>query len=300
MKTFPDNKISTFRTKLPAPVNLNGAGQSKRWEVGLSEILYPKTWQNVSKNETDVFLTVIAAVALPPPLQGGKLKEVKINLPPGLYNSVDDVVYTLNQHLVLHKVDASFDVLRYRHKVQISLGSRISAVKLGSGLQRRLGFQQHELDGPFRILGRHLESTKGQHTIVIEDGEIQPLSAALDSIDNGSEGGGGGGNVLSKVIYVSSRPPDLNAGLSALYVYCNLVQPRPVGDSMVPLLRTVPNRGYQGDTVAISLQPVHYLPVNQTYFDTVEVNIRDDTGELVPFESGRVIITLHFRSVPSL
>ena len=39
-----------------------------------------------------------------------------------------------------------------------------------------------------------------------------------------------------------------------------------------------------------------YVPVSKKEFNTVEIDIRDDTGRPVPFEFGKVITTLHFRS----
>ena len=40
---------------------------------------------------------------------------------------------------------------------------------------------------------------------------------------------------------------------------------------------------------------VHYVPLLLKEFGTIEVDIRDDTGRRVPFEYGRVTVTVHFR-----
>ena len=39
----------------------------------------------------------------------------------------------------------------------------------------------------------------------------------------------------------------------------------------------------------------HYVPLNKKIFDTISINIGDEAGDLVAFEHGKVIITLHFR-----
>ena len=39
----------------------------------------------------------------------------------------------------------------------------------------------------------------------------------------------------------------------------------------------------------------HDVPLNKKIFDTISINIRDEAGDLVAFEHGKVIITLHFR-----
>jgi hypothetical protein len=87
----------------------------------------------------------------------------------------------------------------------------------------------------------------------------------------------------------------LNNKITALYVYCDIVRPRVVGDSRVSLLRPVPVTGDHGKNVFFSFTNVHYLPINTNIFQTVEIDIRDDTGQPVPFRSGRVVITLHLR-----
>jgi hypothetical protein len=102
------------------------------------------------------------------------------------------------------------------------------------------------------------------------------------------------GELASGVWYSGSRGA-LNKDITALYVYCDIVRPRVVGDSRVSLLRPVPVTGAHGENVFFSFTNVHYLPLNINIFQTVELDIRDDTGQPVPFESGRVVCTLHFR-----
>jgi hypothetical protein len=41
--------------------------------------------------------------------------------------------------------------------------------------------------------------------------------------------------------------------------------------------------------------PTQYCPLLQKLFQTVEIDLRDDTGYIVPFERGRVVVTLHCR-----
>ena len=86
---------------------------------------------------------------------------------------------------------------------------------------------------------------------------------------------------------------DLAQGFYALYVYTSIVEPRVVGDSVVPLLRIVPIEGKHGDLVSKSFDNVQYVSVLHKEFTTIEVDIRDDTGRSVPFERGRT--TFHFR-----
>lgn len=93
----------------------------------------------------------------------------------------------------------------------------------------------------------------------------------------------------------ASREVDLDFGFHNLYVYCDIVQAQVVGDSHVPLLRIVPVEGRDGERVSkIFLNP-QYLPISRKQFESIEVNIKRDTGEKVSFETGRVLLTLHLR-----
>ena len=82
--------------------------------------------------------------------------------------------------------------------------------------------------------------------------------------------------------------------VDSLYVYCDLAEPRVVGDSLVPLLRIVPVEGHHGELITRIYENVHYVRVQRKAFQMIEVNIRDRTGKKVPFERGTLNVTLHF------
>ena len=86
---------------------------------------------------------------------------------------------------------------------------------------------------------------------------------------------------------------DVKKGLNYLYVYCPLVESRMVGDAQVPLLRIVSVEGRNGEMITRVFDPIQYCPLLQKRFQTVEIDLRDDTGSIVPFERGRVVVTLH-------
>ena len=88
---------------------------------------------------------------------------------------------------------------------------------------------------------------------------------------------------------------DMAQGFCSLYVYTNVVESRVVEHSVVPLLRIVPIKGKHGDVVSKSFDNVQYIPVLHKELTSIEIDIRDDAGRRVPFERGRVTVTLHFR-----
>lgn len=91
------------------------------------------------------------------------------------------------------------------------------------------------------------------------------------------------------------RPADISRGLNAIFVYCPLVEPRIVGDTQAPLMRIVPVEGKDHDDISHVFDPIQYVPLAQRRFQTIEIDLRDDTGKPVPFERGRVTVTLHCR-----
>ena len=68
-----------------------------------------------------------------------------------------------------------------------------------------------------------------------------------------------------------------------------------MGDIKAPLLRVVDAAGNFADTIHRLYTTPQYVPVSKKEFNTVEIDIRDDTGRPVLFVFGKVITTLHFR-----
>ena len=101
-------------------------------------------------------------------------------------------------------------------------------------------------------------------------------------------------NILSETEQ-GSQIVDMAQGFHNLYIYTSIVEPRVVGDSLVPLLRIVPVHGVNGEMVAVTYENIHYLPIQVKNFQTIDVYIRDDAGHPVSFERGKVVVTLHLR-----
>jgi hypothetical protein len=108
---------------------------------------------------------------------------------------------------------------------------------------------------------------------------VQPV------VNRGLNGSGIGGTMTS----------DITGGISSLYVYTDILEPVAVGDTEAQLLRVVDVKGRNGETVHKTFDHLHYVPIQKKRFDTIEVDIRDDTGAPISFETGRLIATLHIR-----
>ena len=106
---------------------------------------------------------------------------------------------------------------------------------------------------------------------------------------------GFGGEIKLTKTTTAPYVSNLNIRLQSLYVYLNIVESQIVGDVRAPLLRIVPAQGKDGEIITLNYDNPQYVPLSTRDFEVVEVLITDDTGEKVPFERGRVVITLNFR-----
>ena len=88
---------------------------------------------------------------------------------------------------------------------------------------------------------------------------------------------------------------DIRRGMTALYLYSDIGEPQFVGDALVPLLRIIDANGEHGEIITKMFSSPHYIPVRYKQIDTIEINICDDTGEIVSFSSGKVMCKLHLR-----
>ena len=88
---------------------------------------------------------------------------------------------------------------------------------------------------------------------------------------------------------------DPNRGFNSLYVYCDAAEAIPVGDIKAPLLRVVDAAANFGDLIHRLYTAPQYVPVSKKEFNTLEIDIRDDTGRPVLFAFGKVVATVHFR-----
>ena len=73
---------------------------------------------------------------------------------------------------------------------------------------------------------------------------------------------------------------DINGGFSCMYVYTDIVDAQFVGDVEVPLLRIVNIEGENGNTVHATCRNLQYVPVKVNYFETIQVDIKNDQNEI--------------------
>lgn len=104
-----------------------------------------------------------------------------------------------------------------------------------------------------------------------------------------------------KDIAFARYPANIRNGLpSYIMVYSNVLEPHVTGDVQTPLLRALTlnlERFSYGGFQVKNFSPPMYLPVLLSSFRSIEVDIRDQFGEPIPFDYGTLTVTLHFKRI---
>ncbi len=105
-----------------------------------------------------------------------------------------------------------------------------------------------------------------------------------------------------KVLYTAPNPPVFKVPTS-IYVYTDIVVPERVGDVMASLLRAVPVQDSSKDDadnidqVNHTFQRVYYKKVNRNSISSILIEMYEECGKELKFESGVSSVVLHFRKV---
>lgn len=257
---YPNNTVSTFRVKLPYPLSFQGL-----WECALVEIQYPKTWHNISSKGNSGVVEILG-------------KRIKFEIDEAFYNSPEELCVMLNSSVTtaIRSLSAAFtDVRAYLNAGKERYGG-ISCQFIVSNQKRKVTVY---LKGEVSLeLSDELKILLGFHK-----GNIAPkLDKSRDS--------------RAKMYTVfADKYCDIMQSRYAIYVYCDIIENQIVGHTTVPLLRVVSVDGDYGDMVSQVFTQPHYMALNTSYVSEIEIYLRDDTGDPIPFSRGKSVVTLHFR-----
>ena len=279
MEYFPNNTLSNYVTKLPQPFDLKG-----EWEVGLSEIQFPITWYNLNENESRLHVTMYDDTQ--------QFIQAFVSPPIGHYEHPNVLIKQINEAIA--KIELFTRAIRFSYneisrKITITFDKKtiaMASLKMSKGLADLLGFEYSKFDNIVKPI-KEKSSTGMQSRSDLANNVVETLFELPDEQVELIP--------FNSYSYTGSKVCDLQRGFYSLYVYCDIVEPTVVGDVKVPLLRCVNISGKHEETVDRIYETVHYVPLHRKQFDSIDINIRDDTGRSVPFQRGKVIVTLHFR-----
>ena len=96
-------------------------------------------------------------------------------------------------------------------------------------------------------------------------------------------------------MHESESPPDIDRGFTSIFVYTSLIRDQLVGDVSVLLLRVVSVQGEAFTNQSVEFKNPQYLDMNDIKTDLVQIVLSRDDGTPVPFDGGKVILTVHIR-----
>lgn len=265
MGYYPNNTTTKFTTQLPKRIRLVG-----EWVVGIAEIQYPCSFLAVTDLDNLIYYrTPSAAVA---------------------DNNDGDIETLLKAARIAFKDPKA----EYYHReggwtvVRISAGNYesvediVTAINQHSKLEKLLSFQYSKVTKRLSLSIKALLSVLGfSQRLALQLGYKPDVNLVTHP--------------------TPAHPANIWVGLpSQMFVYCDLVEPQVVGDILSSLMRvvnvTADNYNY-GTHKDVIFSPPHYIPIMRREFENLEIDIRTDSGELMPFEFGTLSLKLHFKKI---
>ena len=262
---FPNNTKTEFTTKLASTIEL-----TNEWEVGLAEIMFPRSWYTVPKAGAVIVVDCRGCDRERKSDRNWKLQHgeelpeeedyrVEIKLRGGFYKTMEEIVQELN----------------------------LTAVK---------AFAAADLEKTYNPPTFNYKAITRRVHVTVPPGMSMEFPDSLESILGITQEQSRMCNYTQERLTIKGELPcDLQTGINALYIYCDLLQFTHVGHIKAPLLRVVDSGEETGGVVTRYYERPRYIPLQKKNFDSIQIVIRDDLGEKIQFESGKVLLTLHFR-----
>jgi hypothetical protein len=279
MNVYPDNTLTKYTTKLHNEISLQG-----EWEVGLSEIIFPKNWLNIREDQTIV--VYMYALIYPPDhpnydrtIAGAENlvshdRFVRAIIPKGYYKDVSSLVNELNKQL------------------NIALGNFLESTSTPNQFKNRAreeGYVQFRFDTNTNLVSVY----------ALSESEMRMPNDLIDMLGFSRNDFPIDNEQANSSIWNARRMTIVDSDRQTLYVYCDVVECVPVGDSSAPLLRVVDVDSSFRNVVHKSFDQPRYIALRKMSFESLEIDIRDGLGRSIPFEDGTVIVTLHFKRANS-
>ena len=80
-------------------------------------------------------------------------------------------------------------------------------------------------------------------------------------------------------------------------MYTDIIKEQFVGGTSAPLLRIINlTREINNEEYTSKIfDSLYFAPLKSSHFDSINIRINDDTGKLINFEYGKVVVILEFR-----
>ena len=93
------------------------------------------------------------------------------------------------------------------------------------------------------------------------------------------------------------RIKDIEVNMNeSMFIYTDIIEDQYVGDSRSKLLDTLSIKGKKDEVVTIELENPNYVNLNKSEISSINISLRDSTGELIHFTKfAKFIVKLHFK-----
>ena len=257
LSTFSKNTQCDFKVKLDHSIQI----EKDNWEVGLVEVITPTEVNNITKENNYVILR----------FTDRKMCEDIDNCTK--YDSyVDRKIYIQNGYYASprHLVEEIQKSINFRYGLTLKNSNATISITYGENSARvKLDVQ---------------DPTKVQ--IIFPKAIAEILGVDRNYFDK----------PLGNEKYIFRYGVDLNTKIHQLYIYSDLASYTFIGDVTAPILRVLPFESKrENNHLHQEFVNVHYVPVAKSFINQVHISIKGDTGENVPFISGKTLVKLHFR-----
>ena len=256
MNIFNDNSLASFKNLLSENIDLQG-----EWRVALTEITFPTHINNVTdtklvyykKDKVKASLKV-AKEKISRPYDGEKGEITK-----GVYDEIEKIFNEINRKIDLDNISYSIDPITKHLSLWMHYWEGIT-------------FESPQIPS---ILGfKGLRDGIGYHIGYKESSHIH--------------------STLTSQNLISDYPVDISAGTQMMFIYLDIIRYQIVGDTKAPLLRVIDTNRRVKNGYACSIEPNHrkvfsnldYKKLLVNNIQSIAVNLRTETGRLVPFAGG--------------
>lgn len=119
MKEYENNRTSAFSVNLAKPLTLSGGS----WEIGLAEVIYPMTIENVTKDNNN-FIYEFKKISKN---NAPEILSTTVSIPLGHYSDISDIINILNHNIKLSAPDIledMFSILPLTKKIKCNKQAR--------------------------------------------------------------------------------------------------------------------------------------------------------------------------------
>lgn len=278
---FPENKTSSFKVFLNKEINLEG-----HWNCALSEIIYPNTFHNVGTGNEKIYVKFICNVVEDGLTLERKVKSFTLKIDLGFYTNLEALLKGVNR------------VFKNQFSCELFYGEATE--------DNFIIVQQQQLKAMFGQMYLDTVSLYREEEEIDEQTEKArkieydvDINIRLDPILALQLGFTPCSNIFN--LEISPHTAGVTLGLpKEILIYVNIIEPQIISNVNAQVLKIVKaldkNMSF-GETVAREILNRNYVRVNKKCFQVISIELRDSTGNFIPFAHGLSLVVVHFKKV---